>query len=128
MNSFGMDRDEDDFDVSRELRSSRIDGARAGIVNRTHRVVREQALTMREQRKKSRGLWVPLVFFSGLMLMICYGIWATLDSNDFASNGVPDASDQMLLFLLWSLPLTALVLGLVWFKRGRNRAGNEAQQ
>jgi hypothetical protein len=104
-----------------------VDGARAGVVNRTHRVVREQALNLREQKEKSRSLWFPLVFFSGLMMMICYGIWATLDSYDFASNGVPDASDQLLLFLLWSLPVTALVVGLVWFKRGRGRAGGEVR-
>ena len=103
-------------------------GARAVVVNRTHRVVREQALRMREQKEKSRNLWLPLVFFSGLMLMICYGIWATLDSYDFAPNGVPDASDQLLLFLLWSLPVTALVVGLVWFKRSRGRSGGEVSQ
>jgi hypothetical protein len=103
-------------------------GARAVVVNRTHRVVREQALHMQEQKQKSRSLWVPLVFFSGLMLMIGYGIWATLDSYDFAPDGVPDASDQLILFLLWVLPLTALVVGLVWFKRGRSHSGGEVQQ
>jgi len=75
-------------------------GARAVVVNRTHRVVREQALRMREQKEKSRNLW----------------------------NGVPDASDQLLLFLLWSLPVTALVVGLVWFKRSRGRSGGEVSQ
>jgi cytochrome c-type biogenesis protein CcmH/NrfF len=40
---------------------------------------------------------------------------------------MPDASDQMLLFLLWSLPVTALVVGLVWFKRSRGRTGSEVQ-
>jgi hypothetical protein len=70
---------------------------------------------------------VPLVFFSAVMLMICYGIWATLDSYDYASNGIPDASDQMLLFVLWSLPVTALVVGLVWFKRGQGRSGSEVR-
>ena len=102
-------------------------GARGVVVNRTHRVVREQALTMREQKSKSRSLWVPLGIFSVLMVVICYGIWATMDSYDFASNGVPDASDQMILFLLWSLPVTAVVMGLVWFKRSRGRSGNEVQ-
>jgi hypothetical protein len=102
-------------------------GARAVVVSRTHRVVRDQALKMQEQKEKSRSLWVPLVFFSAVMLMICYGIWATLDSYDYASNGIPDASDQMLLFVLWSLPVTALVVGLVWFKRGQGRSGSEVR-
>jgi hypothetical protein len=102
--------------------------ARASIVNRTHRVIRAEALTMREQKTKSRSLWVPLVLFSSLMLVICYAIWAMLDSYDLVPNGVPDATDQMILFLLWSLPVTALIVGLVWFKRGRGRAGNSEVQ
>jgi hypothetical protein len=102
--------------------------ARASVVNRTHRIVREQARQMQEQKQKSRSLWLPLGLFSVLVVMICYGIWATMDANDFASNGVPDASGQMILFLLWSLPVTMVVLGLVWFKRNRGRSGNEVQQ
>ena len=43
-------------------------GARSVVVNRTHRVVREQALTMREQKSKSRSLWVPLAISSILMV------------------------------------------------------------
>lgn len=102
--------------------------ARAAIVNRTHRVIRAEALTLREQKTKSRSLWVPLVLFSSLMLVICYAIWTMLDSYDLVSNGVPDASDQMILFLMWSLPVTALIVGLVWFKRGRGRLGNSEVQ
>jgi hypothetical protein len=101
------------------------------VVNRTHRVVREQALTMREQRSKSRSLWVPLGIFSVLMLVICYAIWGMLDGYDLTPNGIPDASDQMMILLLWSLPVTALVLGLVWFKRGADaaamRCSNDAE-
>jgi len=101
-----------------------IDGARSSVVRRTHRVVRAEALTLQEQKQKSRSLWVPLMLVSALMLAICSAIWAMLDSYDLVPNGVPDASDQMLLFLSWSLPVTALVVGLVWFKRGRGRSGN----
>jgi uncharacterized BrkB/YihY/UPF0761 family membrane protein len=96
-----------------------LHGAHAGVVNRTHRVVREQALTMQEQKKKSRSLWVPLTIFSILMVMICYAVWYTLEGYDLTPNGIPDASDQMMLLLLWSLPVTAFVLGLAWFRRGR---------
>ena len=38
--------------------------ARASVVNRTHRVIREQALDMREQKERKRSLWVPLTIFS----------------------------------------------------------------
>jgi hypothetical protein len=96
---------------------SQKNGARAVVVNRTHRVVREQALTMQEQKKKSRSLWVPVVIFSVLMVTICYAAWAMLDGYDLTPTGVPDASDQMMLLMLWSLPVTLLVLGMAWFKR-----------
>jgi hypothetical protein len=105
----------------------RLNGARAGMVNRTHRVVREQALTMQEQKRKSRSLWVPLMIFSFLMLVTCYAIWGVLDGYDLTPNGIPDASDQMMILLLWSLPVTAVLLGLVWIKRGRNRVGSNSE-
>jgi len=100
--------------------------ARASIVNRTHRVVREQALVMQEQKQRSRSLWVPLGIFSMLLVGLCYAVWAVLEGyDDLAPNGLPDASDQMFLLLLWSLPVTAVLFGLVWFQRGRNRANSE---
>ncbi len=101
-------------------------GARGGVVNRTRRVVREQALTMREQKSKSRSLWVPLTISSILMVVIGYAIWGMLDGYDLTPNGVPDASDQLMILLLWSLPVTAAILGLVWFKRTRTRSDSEA--
>ena len=78
---------------------------------------------MREQKSKSRSLWVPLAIFSMLMLVICYAVWGMLDGYDLTPNGIPDASDQMMMLLLWSLPVTAAVLGLVWFKRGTDALG-----
>jgi hypothetical protein len=101
-----------------------INGARAAVVNRTHRVVREQALEMREQRQKERSLWVPLSICSVMLVVVCYAIWVVLDGYELIPDGVPDASDQLVLLLLWSLPVTALVLGLGWYKRGRGRMGN----
>jgi len=102
-------------------------GARSVVVNRTHRVVREQALSMREQKSKTRSLWVPLGISSILMVAICYAIWGMLDGYDLTPNGIPDASDQLMILLLWSLPVTAAVMGLVWFKRARTRSDSEAQ-
>ena len=117
-----------DSEVRRAFREAVMAaGARGVVVNRTHRVVREQALTMREQRSKSRSLWVPLAISSILMLMICYAIWGMLDGYDLTPNGIPDASDQLMILLLWSLPVTAAILGMVWFKRTRTRSDSEAQ-
>ena len=108
------------------LRAVRLEGnARAQVVNRTHRVVREQAMEMRELRSRTRSLWVPLLISSSMLLIICYAVWGMLDGYDLTPTGIPDASDQMMVLLLWSLPLTAFVLGLVWIRRGRNRANRE---
>jgi hypothetical protein len=104
-----------------------MDGARANIVSRTHRIVRDQAVTMRERKEKSRSLLVPLTIFSVLMLVICYASWSLLDGYNVTPNGVPDASDQLSLLLVWSLPVTAVMLGLVWFKRGRGRSGSNGE-
>jgi hypothetical protein len=103
-------------------------GARSLVVNRTHRVVREQALTMREQKSKTRSLWVPLGISSMLLVAICYAIWGVLDGYDLTPNGIPDASDQLMILLLWSLPVTAAILGMVWFKRARTSSDSEAQR
>lgn len=108
------------------LSAARLNGnARAQVVNRTHRVVREQAIEMQMQRQRQRSLWAPLMICSSLLLVICYAVWGMLDGYDLTPTGVPDASDQMLIFLLWSLPVTAFVLGLVWIRRERNRASSE---
>jgi hypothetical protein len=94
--------------------------ARASVVNRTHRVVREQALDMREQQKRSRSLWVPLTIFSVLLPIICYAVWAMLDGYDLTPDGIPDASDQLMVMMLWLLPVTALALVAAWYRRLRN--------
>ena len=101
------------------------EGARAVVVNRTHRVIREEALRMREQRHRSRSLWVPLTICSALLLVVCYAAWKLLAGYDLTPTSIPDASDQMLvLLLLWSLPVAAVALGLIWFRRGRGSQEN----
>lgn len=99
--------------------------ARASVVNRTHRVVREQALDMRAQQERKRSLWVPLAIFSVLLPVICYAFWAMLDGYDLTPNGVPDAADQIVVMMMWFIPVTALVLGTVWLRRSRM---NEVQR
>ena len=111
------------------LRATRLQGgARAQVVNRTHRVVREQALTMREHRSRKRSLWAPIIISSSLLLVICYAAWGMMDGYDITPTGIPDAGDQMMILLLWSLPVTAVLLGLLWFHRGRGRTNGEVTQ
>lgn len=108
------------------LQATRLHGAaRAQVVNRTHRVVREQALSMREHQSRKRSLWAPVIICSCLLLIICYAVWGMMDGYDITPTGIPDASDQMMVLMLWSLPVTAFLLGLVWFRRGRGRSNGE---
>ncbi len=102
-------------------------GARAAVVNRTRRVVRAQAMGLQEQRRRSRSLWIPLTICSLSMIAICYALWRVLDECDLATNGVPDASDQLMLLILWSVPVTVAVLGLIWFRRARGRSGSDSE-
>lgn len=102
-------------------------GARSTVVNRTHRLVREQALVMREQKQKRRSLWLPVGIASVLLPVICYAAWLILDGYDITPTGIPDATEQMFVLVLWFLPVSLFMLVLVWYKRGRDRASQNVE-
>jgi hypothetical protein len=95
--------------------------ARASVVNRTHRVVRERAKTMAAQRSLVRSLWIPLAVCSSLLVIICTAVWSALDGYDVTPNGVPDASNQFLVLCLWFLPVSMALLAVVLFQRAHKR-------
>jgi hypothetical protein len=95
--------------------------ARASVVNRTHRVVRERAKTMAARRSRARSLWIPLAVCSSLVVIICTAVWTALDQYDVMANGVPDASNQFLVLCLWFLPMSMALLAVVLFHRARKR-------
>ena len=90
--------------------------ASAAMVNRTHRIVRERAATLQARKSKVRSLWIPLAVSGGLVTLICFAVWSVLEQNDVTPNGIPDASQQMFVFLMWCLPLTAAVVAVVWYR------------
>jgi protein-S-isoprenylcysteine O-methyltransferase Ste14 len=100
-------------------------GASAAMVNRTHRVVRERAKTMRARRSLVRSLWLPLAVFSGILIVICTAVWTVLDEYEIAPTGIPDASQQMFVLLAWCLPMSAILLAVVWFRRANAENGTE---
>jgi hypothetical protein len=100
--------------------------ASAAMVNRTHRVVRERARTMQARRSLVRSLWLPLAVFSGILIVICTAVWTVLDEYEIAPTGIPDASQQMFVVMLWFLPLSAVLLAVVWFRRARADDGTES--
>jgi hypothetical protein len=95
--------------------------ARASVVNRTHRVVRERAKTIAARRSRIRSLWIPLAVCSSLLVIICTAVWSALDAYDVTPTGVPDASNQFLVLCLWFFPVSMALLAVVLFRRGRKR-------
>ena len=95
--------------------------ARAAVVNRTHRVVRERAKTIAIRRSRARSLWIPLAVCSSLLVIICTAVWSALEAYDVTPGGVPDASNQFLVLCLWFLPVSMALLALVMFQRARKR-------
>jgi hypothetical protein len=95
--------------------------ARASVVNRTHRVVRERANTIAAQRSRVRSLWIPLAVCSSLLVIICSAVWSALEAYDVIPDGPPDASNQFLVLCLWFLPVSMALLAVVLFQRARKR-------
>jgi hypothetical protein len=115
-------------DNARSMRSTllQIDSAAtAARVNRTHRVVRERARTIQARRSHVRSLYVPLAIFSALLLGICFAVWSVLDQYDLEPSGTPTASYQMLVLLLWSVPATAALMAVVWFRKSHLSSDGE---
>ncbi len=111
-------------------------GARAGVVNRTHRVVRERAVAMQARRSHVRSLMAPLMVCSVLLILACFAVWSGLYQYqaaeaveavqaDVATLGASDANNQFLVVLLWFVPVSAALLVTVWFRR--KRAGSDAE-
>ena len=107
--------------VARAALSDANTPARASVVNRTHRVVRERAKTMAARRSRVRSLWIPLAVCSSLLVIICTAVWSALDAYDVTPSGMPDASNQFLVLCLWFLPVSMAMLAVVLFQRARKR-------
>ena len=102
--------------------------ARACLVNRTHRIVRARAGSLQARRRRARSLLLPLIVASAMLLLLCYALWTLFDEYELNPNGLPDASNQLFVLLLWFLPVTAAVLGAIWFRRFRYRNREDAAQ
>ncbi len=100
--------------------------ARSRLVNRTHRIVRERAQALKSQRSRRRSLWIPLGVSAAFLVILCTAVWSLLDQYELTHNGVPDASSQIFLFLLWFFPTSAAILALAW--ANRTRADRESRQ
>ncbi len=102
--------------------------ARANAVNRTHRIVRQRAQEIQASRTTMRGLLLPMLLCSTLMLTLVFAVWMLLDQYDLVSSELPSSIHHFFLLLLWFLPVSAGLVAMVWFRRGRDHADAEAAQ
>ncbi|HEY0162791.1 MAG TPA: hypothetical protein VGB69_08955 [Edaphobacter sp.] len=112
--------------LAREALASLRSGAGASLVNRTHRVVRARAEQMSARRDRIRSLWAPLAVCSSMVVILVTAVWTLLDEYDIAPMGAPDSSDQYLVLLFWFLPVSTVLLGMTWFRRGKRSRGEVA--
>ena len=107
--------------------------ARAAIVNRTHRVVRERAEQMQRQKKGRRELVLPLLICSAVLLLVCYAAWVVVSGTGFGAVGseieeqagklltgqTVDTGSPFFLLLLWFLPITVVTVATLYLRRSR---------
>ena len=94
--------------------------ARAQLVNRTHRIVRERAQVLKSQRSLGRSLWIPMAISAAFVLILSTAIWSLLDQYELVPTGIPDASSQIFIFLVWFFPVSAAILALAWARRAHS--------
>jgi hypothetical protein len=100
----------------------------SSLVNRTHRVVRERARLIQVQRRHARSLWIPLTVCASLLVILCSAVWIIFDEYELNPTGMPDASNQIFVLLLWFLPVSLALLAIVWFRQTRVRGERELAQ
>ena len=111
--------------------------ARAGVVNRTHRVVRERAKVMQQKRSRDRSLMVPLIVCSILLILSVLAVWTGLYQYQEAVEtaeavqsdvaALADANNHLLVAILWFVPVSVALLVTVWVRRSRNNADDEVR-
>jgi len=107
--------------------------ARAGVVNRTHRVIRHRAKVIKARRTHVRGLMAPLILCSVLLLLTVAAVWSGLYQYqaaeavqaDVAALAVSDATNHLLVVLLWFVPVSIAVLGTFLLRRSRSGVDRE---
>ncbi|HEY4382404.1 MAG TPA: hypothetical protein VGN01_18785 [Acidobacteriaceae bacterium] len=119
-----------DAAVSREILGSVDMAARAGVVNRTHRVVRQRAKVMQARRSHVRSLLVPLLLCSALLMLAVAAVWTGLyqyQASEAADALVDmtslDANNHLLVALLWFVPVSLAMLAAIWGRHLKSGGG-----
>ena len=122
--------------IARTALGSVDTGARASVVNRTHRVVRQRAKLMQARRSHVRGLMVPLILCSILLILTAVAVWSGLYQYqaaeaaeavqaDVVALATSDANNHFLVMLLWFVPVSIVLLGTLLIRRTRNTGSRE---
>ncbi len=110
--------------------------APAGVVNRTHRVVRERAKVMQQKRSRERSLMAPLILCSVLLILSVLAVWTGLYQYQAAETAeavqsdvaaLADANNHLLVAILWFVPVSVALLVTVWVRRSRNNTDDEVR-
>ena len=102
--------------------------ASAGMVNRTHRVVRHRATVMRARRSYVRSLLLPLALCSVLLALAGVAVWTGLYQYQAveaaeavqADVATLDANNHVLVAVLWFVPVSLALLVAVWGRLAKN--------
>ncbi len=102
-------------------------GARADVVNRTHRLVRERAAAIQHRRRETRDLVLPLLICSAVLLLVGYAAWEVFTQNGFRLSALEEDAGRLFnlevneaegtesLLLLWFAPVSFVALALAYF-------------
>ena len=109
--------------------------ARGAIVNRTHRVIRERARAIQEQKKRERSMMVPLILCSVLLILSVLAVWTGLyqyqtveavEADVTAMVPVDLNHNHFIVVLLWFVPVLLALLTTLWVRRSRKNTDDEA--
>lgn len=108
-------------DQARAAQARATAAAPASLVARTRRVVAQRASALRSGRARLRALLVPMLVSAATLLIACTAVWSVLDQYDLMPTGIPDASSQIFVLLMWFLPVTTAIVAVVWLRRAQGR-------
>ncbi len=132
------------FEMPEAGPSAMLGNARAAIVNRTHRVVRERAVALRARKRTLRSLAAPMAITSALLLIVCHAVWTTISQNSFGlgelntvseeieetasrllSGQAMDSGGPVYILLMWFLPISLVAIVTLLVRRQRGRYDDE---
>ncbi len=127
---FETQADEPAVLVHTTLRSVDL-AASAGVVNRTHRVVRHRATVMQARRSYVRSLLLPLALCSVLLALAGVAVWTgmyqytAVEAAEAVQADVAtlDANNHLLVAVLWFVPVSLALLAAIWVRHTKNGGG-----